>query len=125
MQFRLRSLLTQFSLRDLFWLFLLAAAVSYAYQNQRAMELMQLEVAQKEAVLDVAIQNNRQVAKNDLAKREKFFRDKQELERLAKRLEESIRQKPDESTIRELIEDLKPLASPKRNEASGSFSPLP
>jgi hypothetical protein len=37
MQYRLRTLLTQFSIRDLCWLFLLAAVISYAYKERLAM----------------------------------------------------------------------------------------
>lgn len=38
MKFRVRSLLTQFSLRDLFWLMVVVAVASYGHRNQRAME---------------------------------------------------------------------------------------
>ncbi|MFT3920991.1 MAG: hypothetical protein QM778_00510 [Myxococcales bacterium] len=38
MQYRLRTLLTQFSLRDLFWLVLMASVLSYGYRDRRAME---------------------------------------------------------------------------------------
>ena len=52
MKIRLRSLLTQFTLRDLFWLILLVAVVSYA---SREMRELKTEVAHKKAEYDQLI----------------------------------------------------------------------